>query len=514
MGNNGVATETRVVQQNPKLEGQWDKTVTAKVRLPYAIHYSSYLLNTDSMETAQQIAAKLKNMDSAILLAEASYGLSISPSWTLATASGAAGCPNETKGDKEWPFRSLPTDWSHLDQIGRARAALVAILDTGIAEDVKNEFPMWENLEPGKNATLDEFSSLCIDDSYGCNFVQPATDPVDDCAVPSDYHHGTHIAGLVSGRLYRDRAELDKRLELMVLKVADSKAQINPAAVLEGMRYAFSHGANIVNLSLTGPRTAEMSNVIQNEKNTLFVAAAGNPQTGEGTDLDKAYQDHTFGYPARWSKKLPNVIAVASHDGTGKLDCFSNFGPDSIDLAAPGFEVISPVSAADKRPLSGTSQATALVSLTAAILFSQGITSPAAIKHRILASTDYKPELRNKVLSSGILNISKSTQFTKDLLQFKDFHIENGEILEPLFISVDGERNDLALRGEVYKIVPHSSSEVGKEIRVTYLRGGRFLNGYSPHLGHIKFRTDKGESDISPDDLIDIVPRMGRVHPR
>ena len=512
IGTSGETTKTAVLEKNPGLAGHWDDTASVKIILPYATHYTSYRLKTGSMSEAQKIVARLQSLDkaNAVMFAEASYALDVAPSWTLAGANYAGQC-SDTKGDDKWPFKSLPANWATLDQIGPVRPAIVAVLDTGLADGVNDQFPLWPNAEPGKNTTLNEFAGVCVDDFYGCNFVQPESDPIDDCSVPSDFHHGTHIAGLVSGRLFADHPELDKRLEMMIVKVADSKAQINPSAVLEGMRYAIGHGANVVNLSLGGSQQSGIDDKVKAEQTVLFVAAAGNPATGVGTNLDTAISDHSFGYPARLSKDSPNLIAVAAHDGAGNIDCFSNYGPTSVDLAAPGFEVDSIVSPATNKPLSGTSQATALVSLAAALLYSEGITTPGAIKRRLIASTDFRPALRDKVFSSGILNVEKATAFTHDILQFKDFHIETGEIISPLSISINDQANDLSLRGEVYKILPHFSTQPGQEIRVTYLREGHLVNGFTSNLGKISFRTDKGTRSVSTDDLIDIIPRLSSV---
>jgi hypothetical protein len=515
MGTSGERTRTNVLHRdgNEELQEHWDDKATADIQLPYAAHYTSYRLKTKSMEEARRIAETVKKKDrnKTVLYAEVNYDLMVTPSWKLAGSVVPNGC-SDVRGDSSWPFKSLPKNWSSLDQSGPIRLALVAILDTGLADGLNDRFPLWENAEPGGSTTLNEFAGLCVNDVHGCNFVVPATDPVDDCTVTNEFHHGTHIAGLASARLFQQKAELDKRLELMIVKIADSKAHIEPAAVLEGARYALTQGAKIINLSLAGSQQTAFDDAVKLNRGTLFVAAAGNPGTGIGADLDQAVGDHSVGYPARLSRDAPNLIAVAAHDGSGKIDCFSNYGAISIDLAAPGFDVRSIVSPADDKSFSGTSQATALVSLAAAILYSQGITAPSAIKHRLIASTDFSPALSDKVFSSGILNIENATAFKHDILQFDDFHVVFGEVLAPLKISVDGLRNDLSLRGEVLKILPKFPTDHGPAIRVTYLREGRLVNGFASRLDTIRFKSEKGIQTINPSELIDIIP--ARIKPR
>lgn len=514
VGTSGITTRTAVLQRdaNGELQGHWDDVVTSNIELPYATHYTSYRLKIQSMDEARKIVETLKKMDKnkTVLYAEANYGLTAAPSWRLAGSAVPNSC-SDVGGDASWPFKSIPKNWSNIDQSGPISPALVAILDTGLADGLNDRFPLWENAEPGGSTTLNEFAGLCLNDVHGCNFVQPGTDPVDDCTVANEFHHGTHIAGLASARLFQQKAELDKRLTLMIVKIADSKAHIEPADVVEGSRYALSQGAKVINLSLAGPQQTAFDDVVKLNRGTLFVAAAGNPETGVGVNLDEAVGDHSVGYPARSSREAANLIAVAAHDASGNIDCFSNYGANSIDLAAPGFEVNSIISSADHKSFSGTSQATALVSLAAAILYSQGITAPSAIKHRLIASTDFRPALRDKVFSSGILNIEKATAFKHDLLQFDDFHVVFGEILTPLKISVNGLRNDLSLRSEVLKILPKFPNDQGTAIRVTYLREGRLENGFAPRLGTIRLKTDNGIQTVDPSQLIDIVP--ARVKP-
>ena len=507
MGTSGPRTEMTVVSSNPRLKGKWEEVIKRPITLPYATHYRSYQLKAQSLEEGRRIAEHLLRLDPAVISAEASYELGITPSWSVAGADSTAVCPDSEGGDK-WPFTSFPQNWSQIDQMGPVRPALVAVLDTGLADGMQSRIPLWQNSEPAQAATSDSSVGLCTNDTYGCNFLDPGTQPIDDCSVPAEYHHGTHITGLVSGRLISQNSEIDKRLEVMVLKVANEKGEIIPGYVPEAITYALSKGANIINLSLSGRRYSEIEKSMRSDRGTLFVAAAGNTNTGVGINLDDASGDQSFGYPARLSSELPNLISVASHDGSGALDCFSNYGASTIDMAAPGFEVNSLVSSSETRKLNGTSQATAIVSLAAAVLLSQGITDPAAIKHRLVASTDYKPSLSKRVFSSGVLNVSKAVFFKKDILQFSDLHIEVGEILSPLSISVDEERNDLRLRGEVYKIIPHFSENGQDVARVTYLRNGLLKNGTASSLPKIRFKTDSGTRDISVSDLIDVVPKF------
>lgn len=506
-GNSGKKTKQAIETLNPSLVGRWDTRVREKVKLPYATHFVSYQLKTPSVVEAKAIAERVKSSDSAVLVASVSYGLEAVPSWSLSSDTAGASC--QSTDHPRSVFDGLPDDWTELDK-KRIGAAVIAIVDTGIAAQ-DDRFPYWQNPAPGVPGETDPLTKQCMNDVYGCNFLDLDQFPLDDCTEPSDLNHGTHIAGLASGRQYSHSQEFNDRVRLMILKVADSHAQVSPDNIAEAIRYALPRNANIVNLSLTGPPGDNIVSAVSGASNMLFVAAAGNPRSGKGADLDDDSVAGVTGFPATLTRKFSdNVISVASDNGDGVLSCFSNFGNTSVDLTAPGVGLVSTIAGRKTAILNGTSQATALVSLAAGVLYSQGLTTPAAIKRRILASVDYSPSLVNKVFSAGSLNLAKAIQFKQDLIQFKDKHLEAGEILSPLKISVFSKVNDIPLRGRIYKIVPNFSDpdDPAKKIRVMVVTGGKLVQEYTDRIGTISFRTGNVTKQISINDLVDIIPRQ------
>ena len=125
----------------------------------------------------------------------------------------------------------------------------------------------------------------------------------------------------------------------------------------------------------------------------LFVASAGN----DGTN-----NDVTPRYPSSYN--VPNVIAVAATDNRDLLAPFSNYGPTSVHLAAPGSNILSTTPGDLYQYLSGTSMAVPHVSGTAALVLSRCPMDTATLKSTLLSTVDAIPVLTGKVLTGGRLN--------------------------------------------------------------------------------------------------------------
>jgi len=80
-----------------------------------------------------------------------------------------------------------------------------------------------------------------------------------------------------------------------------------------------------------------------NQNDMLFVAAAGNSSSNN---------DLTPTYPAAYA--VPNVVAVAATDNQDGLASFSNYGPTTVHLGAPGVKVLSTVPGGAYDSFSGT----------------------------------------------------------------------------------------------------------------------------------------------------------------
>jgi hypothetical protein len=125
--------------------------------------------------------------------------------------------------------------------------------------------------------------------------------------------------------------------------------------------------------------------------------------------------DYSFfrSYPASYD--LPNIITVAATDELGSLAYFSNYGQASVDLAAPGVNILSTYLNGKYAYLSGTSMATPHVTGAVALYAAANPGATAAqIGHALLSSTTPTTSLVGKTVTGGRLNVSAALGLPPD----------------------------------------------------------------------------------------------------
>lgn len=219
-----------------------------------------------------------------------------------------------------------------------SRGVIVAVVDSGVDlnhPDLVNN--IWRNTgEPSCADIHDNDGNGFIADCEGWNFVDNNNSPMDDLG------HGTHVSGIIgaAGNNGMGIAGMMWNVQIMPLKACDINGECADADVAAAVDYAVANGARVINMSLgSSSLSSTLFEAVSdaNDAGILVTASAGNG----GLDGDGNNNDLNPEYPAAFN--LPNIIAVAATDQKDHRASFSNFGPNSVHVAAPGTYILSTV---------------------------------------------------------------------------------------------------------------------------------------------------------------------------
>ncbi len=286
------------------------------------------------------------------------------------------------------------------------RKVVVAVLDSGVDythPDLSNN--MWvrpDSLDPYFDEQLGE-----VDDVNGFSALGEARDPMDENG------HGTHCAGIVGaeGDNGEGIAGVNWQVEIMPLKFMGAGGFGTTKDAIEAINYVIERkraGVNVRVISASwGSRqkSRALGDVIRKagEEGIIFIAAAGNNHENA---------DRFPHYPSGYD--LPNVVSVAALNRRDELASFSNFGPKSVHVAAPGAEILSTWLRGDYEEHSGTSMATPVVAGVAALILSvEPDLSVEELKKRLMDSVDKLDTLQGKIASAGRVNAARAVGATK-----------------------------------------------------------------------------------------------------
>jgi subtilisin family serine protease len=236
-------------------------------------------------------------------------------------------------------------------------------MDTGV-KDIPALAPL---LEPGY-----DFS----------NHWEGDTDPTDD-----ETGHGTKAASIVVGV-----AKGVARIVPMQVEPKSHPGQIDSYAQVEGFEYATQHQIPLINFSIYGNKLIPGRTEAMRAYPGLVVVCSGN----EGTDLNASPK-----YPV--VEHIENTVIVGGMDEQGAN--FYNYGPEFVDIGAPGRSVPALNTDGDSVKVNGTSFAAPLVTGTlAAMLAVNPALTPAELKALLLGSARKVDSLRPYYRDGNVLD--------------------------------------------------------------------------------------------------------------
>jgi subtilisin family serine protease len=191
----------------------------------------------------------------------------------------------------------------------------------------------------------------------------------------------------------------------MALKAFNSQGRTYANTSLRALEYAMDNGAKISNHSYGSPYSSAAEESLIEEaadQGHVLVVAAGN--AGSNNDIAGMFP---ASYPSG------NIISVAALDQTGSLAGFSNYGSVSVDIAAPGRDILSTLPGGTYGYMSGTSMAAPHVTGLVALLrtLNPGI-SPDTIRETLINAARPDDRLGNLSVSGGSIDAQATLQMT------------------------------------------------------------------------------------------------------
>ena len=288
-------------------------------------------------------------------------------------------------------------------------SVVVAVIDTEVDwkhPDLAKQ--IWKNTKEIPGNGIDDDNNGYVDDVRGWDFFANNNNPHDETSSRNP-GHGTHCAGIVgaSGNNEIGISGMAQNITLMPIRFLGADGSGNLMSAVKAIDYATDNKADIISASWGAAVSRDQAKPIleaierARDKGVLFIAAAAN---------DGKSNDHREVYPA--NAGFSNVISVAASGPQDEKPSWSNFGRATVDIAAPGLNILSTIPGDSYRNLSGTSMATPLVSGLAGLVLSLAkkenkIISPEEVK-ALLQSTSDKVNIETAV--NGRVNAGRALE--------------------------------------------------------------------------------------------------------
>ncbi|WP_020473323.1 S8 family serine peptidase [Zavarzinella formosa] len=376
----GLAHASSITTASDALgNGQFNLTLDANVSVTTAVNYFKGLSTVEFAQPDYKV--QIENLPN-----DPSFG----NLWGLNNTGQDGGTANADI--------NAPEAWNTNTGSGKM---IVAVIDSGIDYTHPDlAANMWKNPKEVAGNGKDDDGNGYKDDIYGWNFVNNTPNVMDDNG------HGTHVAGIIGavGDNGIGVAGVNWHVQLMALKFLDKDGSGYMSNAVKALNYAVANGAKVVNNSYAGGGSdpaMQAAIAAAKAKGVIFVAAAGNDGTSD--DINPVY-------PANYNSD--NVVTVAATDRNDKLASYSNFGRNTVEIAAPGSNIYSTLPGNKYGVYSGTSMAAPEVTGAIALVWDTHPTwTYSQVINAILKTADILPSLTGKV-ATGRLDVGAAINYS------------------------------------------------------------------------------------------------------
>jgi len=182
-----------------------------------------------------------------------------------------------------------------------------------------------------------------------------------------DASHGTHVAGIVAA-VRNNNIGIDgiaSDVRIMAIR-AVPEGDERDKDIANAIMYAVDNGAKIINMSFGKQYTTDKAVVdaairYAEQRGVLLVHAAGNESMN--TDKVNFYPQRNYN-DGRKAANWLDVGALSWRKNEAAVAEFSNYGKNSVDLFAPGVDILSTAPDQQYKEQSGTSMAAPVTTLS------------------------------------------------------------------------------------------------------------------------------------------------------
>lgn len=192
--------------------------------------------------------------------------------------------------------------------------------------------------------------------------------------IGPDSFHGTHVSGSIAAN--RENAlgikGVATRVKIMAVRVVPNGDE-RDKDVANGIRYAVDNGARIINMSF-GKAYTPYKGVVDEairyaeKKGVLLIHAAGNDS--KNNDLVPSFPSKVARADGSEASNWLEICATSFKKGPALPATFTNYGKKTVDLCAPGVDIMSTIPDNQYGLASGTSMATPTTAGVAALVLS------------------------------------------------------------------------------------------------------------------------------------------------